>query len=76
MFLILILFKLLIFFYPIASSAPGFISGEKMSNGKVRTLSALYRPTFEKLPTFPSIYKTKYQNDFKYIPFPVSSNFK
>ncbi|XP_066935070.1 uncharacterized protein [Clytia hemisphaerica] len=58
------------------ASEPGYISGERISNGNVRTLSALYRPTFQKFPTFPSIYQTKYQNDFKYIPFPIASDFK
>lgn len=53
-----------------------FLRGDCVPISPVRALSALYRPTFSKYPSFPSIYKTKYQRDFEYIPFPIPSSFK
>lgn len=55
-----------------ASTSLGFISGERVSGSACRGISALYRAKFHKYPTFPSIYESKYQHDFKHVPFPQS----
>ena len=54
----------------------GYIKGESVSGSGLRSLSALYRSKFKKYPTFPSIYETKYQHDFKHTPFPQSPAYR
>lgn len=58
------------------SRESSYVTGECINNARVRTLSELYRPTFHKYPTFPSIYESKYQRDFRYAPFPVPHSCK
>ena len=58
------------------STKINFVDGEAVRLEGVRSLSALYRPSYKKYPTFPSIYETKYQHDYRYVPFALSPNYK
>jgi len=49
----------------------GFIRGDRISHSSMTPLDSLYKSSYPRYPTFPSIYQTKYDHDFQYVPWPA-----